>query len=289
MIILFFLACNFILNSQNSFTASNFESAIFDYQVIQKEGISEKDFERGAFIFNEARNAVAESDMLFNCADYWNITMAFIKLGEPKAHIELAFKKAINDSPESICAYIKSFGKQSVKKLEENIPELFATFYPKCETFKEATDADKKQIPEIENSLNQLIRDIGNNDQEYRNSKPIDWSKQTPIDKRNLFLIDSLYAAHETYIGKDLVGEKQSHIMWIIIQHSNLEKMEFYLPIIHKAVKENQLHKTPLKMLLDRIHCIKYNYQFFGSQFGGDCETKEGKMKEEIMEKYNLY
>ena len=72
------------------------------------------------------------------------------------------------------------------------------------------------------------------------------------------------------------------------LQHSSIEKMEEYLPIIHKAVLTKNLHQTPFEMLLDRIHCIKYNYQFFGSQFGGDCKVTDKEKRLAIKEKYEL-
>ena len=291
ILISFCVMAAFILQSQTIFTEDNFNASIFSYQIQKYDGVSQKEFERGSFILKEARNAVAEHDMEFNCADYWNIAMAFMKLGEPKVNIEIAFRKGIEDNAESICAYIESFGEQSVKKIQSHLPELFAEFYPTCWLYK--SEEYKKQHPEIweGNALATLMKAIGESDQLYRKFDGTDWSKQTPIDQRNLRLIDSLYAVHQMYIGEDLVGKEMSHIMWLIIQHSNLEKMEFYLPVIHEAVQNSQLATTPLKMLLDRIHCIKYDYQFFGSQFGGDeeCVEKKGKEKEAILKKYNLF
>ena len=84
------------MNSQTIFNHENFNASIFSYQVVKNEGVSQKDFERGSFIFNEARNAVAEHNMDFTCADYWNFAMAFIRLGESKENIEIAFQKGID-------------------------------------------------------------------------------------------------------------------------------------------------------------------------------------------------
>ena len=54
--------------------------------------------------------------------------------------------------------------------------------------------------------------------------------------------------------------------MWSVIQHSPLEDMERYLPIVANAVKKEDLPKAPLKMLIDRIHQLRFGYQIFGSQ-----------------------
>lgn len=275
-----------------NFTAENLENKILTYQPIQREGITDEKFSRGKFILDKVKESAKKNNLQFIYPDYWNITMAFISLGEPKIHIEIAFQKAIDDNEKSICEYVDAFGDKAVNRLTEHIPELFLPFYSNCstiETKEEKLDCKKYAT---ENNLNlelvELLNQIGNDDQKFRKTKEVDWSKQTPLDKRNLELVDSLYQQYGSYIGKNLVGEKLESNMWAVIQHSNIESMEKYLPIIHQAVKEENIHPTPFTMLLDRIHCIKYNYQFFGSQFGGDCKLAEEEKRLAIKKKYEL-
>jgi len=122
---------------------------------------------------------------------------------------------------------------------------------------------------EMNINLVELISSIQEDDQKYRNrdyKKNLD--KQNNLDSLNLQIIDSLYEKYNTYIGKSFVGEKLEHVMWLVIQHSNIQKMEEYLPIIAEATKNKELSLMTLAMLLDRIYTTKYGYQIFGSQHG---------------------
>lgn len=140
---------------------------------------------------------------------------------------------------------------------------------------------------EMDTNLSKLISSIQYNDQRYRN---IDFEKnkaeQRELDSLNLSKIDSIYKKYNTYIGKSLVGDKLSHVMWLVIQHSNISKMEYYLPIIASAVKNKELSSVPLAMLIDRIYSIKYGYQIFGSQQG--VKLGDDKVRNKIKVKYDL-
>ena len=74
--------------------------------------------------------------------------------------------------------------------------------------------------------------------------------------------------------------------MWLVIQHSNINKMEEYLPIIVNAVKNKELSPIPLAMLLDRIYTIKDGYQIFGSQMG--VKLGDESIREKVKFKYGL-
>lgn len=274
------------------FTESNFDNKILTYKPIQREGVSNESFSKGTFILESAVNQLKEKGLEYTYADYWNFTAAFMHLKEPKAYTSIPFQKAINQNSDAICEYIEAFGEKAVKNLSEAIPETFLPFYKNCGKSKRGEDIfDAKKYAEENNldyDLVKLIHRISKDDQLHRKHTPVDWSKQTPLDEKNMKLIDSLYKKYGRYIGKDLVGQQLESTMWAVIQHSSIEKMEEYLPIIHKAVLSNNLHQTPFEMLLDRIHCIKYNYQFFGSQFGGDCKLTDKKKRLATKEKYGL-
>lgn len=279
-------------NEEVIFTPENFDFKFLTYQPVKRADVSPKDYERGKFILEETHRQMEADNLEFNCADYWNITMAFFKLGEPKQHIEVAFQRAIEANPKAICEYLEAFGEKSVDRLRQVIPETFLPFYQNCGQLI----SDKKEVPvdnklegeglnsDLVNLMSQILKD----DQKYRLEKPVDWSKQKPLDEKNLQIIDSLFQEYGTYIGRGFVGKDLEITMWLVVQHSNLEKMEAYLPVIHKAVEAEELSPSPLKMLLDRIHCIKYNYQIFGSQYGGDCELAKEEVREEMRQRFGL-
>ena len=139
----------------------------------------------------------------------------------------------------------------------------------------------------LDKNLVQLMRSIEQDDQRYRVQDYMkNLAKQTELDSLNLQIIDSLYNKHGAYIGKSLVGEKFSYVMWLVIQHSNIEKMEEYLPVLIEAVKKKELKLTPLKMLIDRIYTVRFGYQIFASQMGVDLANEEVRKK--VIAKYAI-
>ena len=136
---------------------------------------------------------------------------------------------------------------------------------------------------QLDFELVNIIKSVSENDQKYRTA---DMEKQHDIDFKNQKIIDSLFINHKTYIGKTLVGDKYQSAMWAVIQHSYIEMMEKYLPIIQNAVKEEELSVVPLKMLIDRVYWINNGYQIFGSQAGVDLADK--KTRTEIAKEYGV-
>lgn len=130
-----------------------------------------------------------------------------------------------------------------------------------------------------------LLDRISVADQSFR-SPTYDAERQTPIDRDNERLIDSLYRQHETYLGRSLVGQRYQTAMWLVIQHSRPETMERYLPVIAAAVQNGELPETPLRMLIDRTTTIRTGKQVFGSQVGVDLLPETDRLK--IMRQYGI-
>jgi len=276
-----------------TFTEKNIEQKILTYQPPHRKDVSKKDFDRGVFILNEVRKDIKKDNSRFTYSDYWNLMTSFHYLKEPQKHVELIFQKAIDDNPKSICEYIEAFGEISVTRLSNTIPEVFLPFYKNCENIisveKVFNPINYAKENGFDLSLVQLLHQISKDDQKYRKVKgKMDWSKQTPLDKKNMRLVDSLYNNKHTYIGKSLVGKELESAMWAVIQHSNIETMEKYLPIMHEAVKKGELSEGTIKLTIDRIYCDKYNYQPFGSQFGGDCELSNKEIRQKVIAKYGF-
>ena len=269
--------------SQISFNIEGFDEQVIRYEPEKREGVTEKDFKRGSFYLTQTQKAAQNDPEKLNVADYWNITLAFIALGESKELIEMAFGKAIEDDSLSICEYLNV----STSGIPEVIPEFFYNFFGHCGRIRSTTrplDIETYITKhDFEPNLVRLIHQIGLDDQKYR----IDaLEKQAPLDRINRKLIDSLHEEYNTYIGESLVGPELDHVMCAVIQHSNLKYMERYLPDVHQASLNDDLSVTPLKMLLDRVQSIKYGYQFFGSQAGVPLATEEER--EAVVKKYSL-
>ncbi len=292
LIVVLFMLLAFYCSGQKEqpreLTYENFESEVLVYHPIKRVGVSDKDFKQGVFILNETKSAVENKPENFTYADYWNIAMAFVNFDESNTNIEIAFKKAIQLDPENICTILNAFGSS---ELDIRIPATFYPFIKNCPDQQKVGHIDLEDYlkkNELDPDLVRLMYGIKLADAKYRFEKPVDWSKQKRLDEENQKRIDSLYNKKETYIGRSLVGKKLESTMWTVIQHSNVEMMETYLPVIQKAVQQEELSVGPLKMLIDRFYGLKYGYQVFGTQSGFGFELADEKTKSTIESKYGI-
>ncbi len=290
LITLFLITTSIAFSQETVFTFENFEDEFLKYELVQKENVSDSKFNHAKMIINETKKVILENEGNFKFGNYWNIATAFSILKDNNKNIEIAFLKATKF--DVICHYIKSFENEKTH-FNKNIPEVYNLQKEKCKNIIIVEDKIDLDNYSTENNLDlrlvKIMSRIRINDQLYRGSDleyKTNLTKQNELDLNNIRIVDSLFIQHKKYIGKSLVGEKFETVMWAIIQHSNLVMMEKYLPIIQKAVSENELHLTTFKMLLDRIHSIKYDYQFFGSQPG--IRMADEKKIDEIKEKYGI-
>jgi hypothetical protein len=283
--ILTFSSCSAQQEKEPSlFTLQNFDEKILSYSPPKRPGVEEKDYQRGLTILEETRSNTQNDPANLNEGDYWNIGVAFLKLKEPKEHLEIVFKKG-TENPETFCSYIKAFGEPVFKK---ELPELFASFYEKCQHVPENEKPENPQSDKLNADLVKQMISIGEKDRRYRKNKTVDWEKQKLLDKENQQTIEALYQQHNTYIGRSLVGTEHEVVMWAVIQHADPEMMKKYLPVIHKAVQDGELHMGPLKMLLDRYYGLTKGYQFFGTQSGFGFENASKEEKNKIKEMYGI-
>ena len=282
------ISCNAQENQNYGFTYEDFNNEILKYEPVKKSGVTEKNFNKGLFRLNETKSAVNNDPENFTYADYWNVAMAFVNFDESEKSIQIAFDKAIELDAEKVCQIIKIFGHS---QLDIRIPDAFYAFLKNCK------DSNSNEALNLEEYANQnglklelvtIMHGIHLADIKFRFNSKMDASKQTILDKQNQAQIDSLYSDFNTYIGKSLVGDKFQNTMWAVIQHSNVEMMEKYLPVIQEAVKNGELKVVPLKMLIDRYYGLKYGYQVFGSQSGFGFKQADEKKKAEIERKFGI-
>lgn len=283
----------FIANAQNSdfiFSEQEYEKQALEYKPTQREGVKQEGFDYAKMILSETKKDVEKNWITFNVINYFNLLSAFLSLKEPEQNVQLAFKKFKN--AEGSCDYIILYWSNVADNPKYAvIRSTFAEAEKECQS-KAVVEvpfnvADYAKTNNLNLELVKQIIEIDANDQKYRSDKVLDWSKQTPLDLKNQQLIEELFKKYKTYIGAKLVGEKYGSVMWSVIQHSNPKMMEKYLPVVHKAVKQNDLDSTPLKMLLDRIYWLKFNYQIFGSQLQ-NVKLADEKTRDSVKKKYGL-
>ncbi len=131
------------------------------------------------------------------------------------------------------------------------------------------------------------IEKIGELDQKYRimmdsvakkhgwDSKQMDelWMKQSELDSLNLLRVEEIIAKYG-YPGKSLVGNESSTVFFVI-QHSDSEIQEKYLPILKESADKGELSWSSLALLIDRIKTSKGEKQTYGSQLSVNYETNQ--------------
>ena len=285
MILVTTISCKGQDSNQAEFTYENFENEILKYEPIKRENVSDKDYNHGIMILSETKNYVKNDPNNFNRSDYFNILSCFLSFKENKETINIAFEKFKNS--EGSCEYFldkKLFKSPKYDIVREEITKQRLV----CE---QSTPLDLNEYSQKNNfdiNLIMIINEISISDNKYRKDETTDWSKQSLLDKKNQILIDSLFNKYGRYIGKSFVGEKFDFVMWSVIQHSTVDMMEKYLPIIQKAVEEKELEIVPFKMLIDRFYGLKYGYQIFGSQIGFGFKLADDKKRKEIELKYGI-
>jgi len=263
LICLVTLSCKSQESNSKSFTYENFDTEILNYQPVKNEN-SQSSFTEGLRFLEETKKRIRKNNGL-DVSDYWNLLTVFNNLNESNENIDIAFRKFFDT--ESSCEYLLSF-----EKLFDRYTEyLQSKMVDQLKICRTSSHSEKKETINTEQyskdrgldkNLVALMNSIGLSDQKDRYNKKF----QKELDIKNQLKIDSLFSEYKTYIGRTLVGNEFENVMWQVIQHSRLDYMEKYLPIVYSAVKSNELKEGTLKYLIDRIYSEKYNYQIFGSQ-----------------------
>lgn len=273
---------------------SNVMTQTLDYYPIQNPNITDADYKYGTTILKETYSQIKKNDGELNYVNYWNLAVAYMTLEES----DIALVRFFLKKSRSLNVYnFSSIFIDSSKGVNIWIGFLeddeFFEIYSESKNYLESNQKPSFTLDHSEDvagvfdlELQNLIKSINENDQRYRKSSTLDLKKQKLLDEDNLKIIDSLCDQYGGYIGKSLVGEKYAHVMWSVIQHSNLESMEKYLPEVSEAVNKKDLKEGALKMLVDRVFSLKYNYQIFGSQMG--VEIAPNEILKQVSQKYNI-
>lgn len=148
-----------------------------------------------------------------------------------------------------------------------------------------------KQDTHIPNDINQIgamLDSIHTQDQQYRiqleeisakygwESSEIKnhWKVIGKTDSSNLRVIECILDKHG-WLGAEQVGERANAALFLVIQHSNQQSQEKYLPLMRQAVKEGKARAQDLALLEDRVKLGKGELQVYGSQIGRDEQTGE--------------
>jgi len=93
-------------------------------------------------------------------------------------------------------------------------------------------------------------------------------------DSINLIKIKKILDEHG-WLGADVIGKQGNMTLFLVIQHSDIETQEKYLPMMREAVKKEKASVGDLAFLEDRVCLRKGEKQIYGSQVGRDQKTGE--------------
>ena len=75
------------------------------------------------------------------------------------------------------------------------------------------------------------------------------------------------------WLGEDIIGQKGSKTLFLIIQHADIDYKIKYLPMMRQAVKNGKASTKDLALLEDRVLMMQGKKQIYGSQIGINPET----------------
>ena len=137
-------------------------------------------------------------------------------------------------------------------------------------------------------TVQRLLDSIHIEDQKYRNELSLvreqygrnsrEWallvSKMNATDESNLEVLEKILAQHG-WLSEEQIGKTANITQFLVIQHSDLEVQEKYLPIMKQAVREGKADARSLALLIDRVNLRKGELQVYGSQVGTDPDNGE--------------
>jgi len=108
-----------------------------------------------------------------------------------------------------------------------------------------------------------------------RDSKEMDalWQDILKKDSINLIKVNKILTK-QGWPDKKFIGERGSTTLFLVIQHADHDTQEKYLPMIEKAVQDNNLPKRQFAMFYDRLVLSRGERQMYGTQLAMSKESK---------------
>lgn len=191
-----------------------------------------------------------------------NIYASYYNLKEHKDTVFKYMNIAVSYDPYDACDVIY-LANNAFSKLHEDAlnPVQWGQIKCVCDSILSTIDHD------LVNTLKLMKID----DQKYRKEmtnkdNTVLWIKQNILDSVNQFRVDSILLKYKTYPGKNLVGVTYQNALFLIIQHAPLSMQEKYLSLLKEAAKKNQMRKSNLCYIVDRILTAKNLPQVYGTQ-----------------------
>lgn len=155
------------------------------------------------------------------------------------------------------------------------------------ENLLEKVKANKDEVEKyLDKSLVARLDTIYKEDQKYRlelnevetkygwESEEVkkQWKIISEKDSLNLIKVKEILD-NKGWLGPKIIGQQGNSTLFLVIQHSDLETQENYLPMMKEAVKNGNADPSSLALLEDRVALGKGKKQIYGSQIGRNDVT----------------
>ncbi len=178
---------------------------------------------------------------------------------------------------------------KSVEELKSDSIFFYLQPYEKWKNLLNVIQLKKEKEEEgINKALVMELDTIRRLDQEYRqqikdyeakfgwNSKEVNefWVKIDRQDSINLQKVERIIK-HSGWPKSLPLGKRGGETIFLVVQHSNSEIQQKYLPTLKEAFKKGEILGGNLAMLEDRLAIAKGEPQIYGTQVGRNKETGE--------------
>lgn len=233
-----------------------------------------KKFNESAFMYDSAftlaKGQGTTIDRL-NAAEVWTLAN-----NPDKAFLYL--KKAVIDKNEFNISDTDLLSDNDLARLHKD--ERWQSFLDILRQNKEKKEA------RLNKSLVSVLDTIFNEDQNYRHqvdsiARQRGWqaAEITPLlliikykDSINLIKVKNIIDK-DGWLGPDVIGDQGSTTLFLVIQHSDLETQEKYLPVLRAAVESAKAKPSALAYLEDRVAIAQGKKQVYGTQIKRDETT----------------
>lgn len=98
------------------------------------------------------------------------------------------------------------------------------------------------------------------------------WEEMAKTDEENKKKVVAILEEYG-WPGKSMVGPQANSAAFLVIQHSDKETMEKYLPMLREAAAKGEAAKSQLALMEDRVRMNNGLPQVYGSQLRMNTET----------------
>jgi hypothetical protein len=126
-------------------------------------------------------------------------------------------------------------------------------------------DTVRKDDQQYRQQLRSVEAEYGRNSKEMK----AHWKTIQEKDSINLIKVRNILDT-QGWLGTDVIGRDGNSTLFLVIQHADFKTQRKYLPMMRKAVKNQNANASSLAMLEDRVALRQGKRQLYGSQIGRD-------------------